>query len=275
MKSTLSTLIVLMLSGSTLLAAQDTPVPGAKEIFFNSADGSVVSASQPNSFKAPPAGPSTKSKSKISSLKPKKKDPVPPPQVAQQAPKPDNPSSPQVVQAVDRTSTIGLSYWIELVGPNGRGQKVTANRIFRSGEKIRLHFRSNADGNIALIQLASSGTSSVLFPDPAKGFSDSQIAAGEDRIFPAESAWFRFDNTPGTEKILALFARSQQEIDTFSIKPRMDVPATKVMMASVNEIRGGKDLILETETEKVSEIGTYGVNLAGKPVVMEIELRHQ
>ena len=171
--------------------------------------------------------------------------------------------------------TLGLSYWIELVGQDGEGQQVTDSRIFRSGEKIRLHFRANADGNIALIQLGSSGTSNVLFPDPSRGLDDSRINPREDRILPKESAWFRFDNTPGTEKILVVFARNQREMDIFSIRPSMDVTATKAVLKTVDEIQGGKDLILETETENDSEIGGYGVNLAGKPVVMEIQLKHQ
>lgn len=282
MKPRFLILFVLLLACGSLLA-DDTPVKGAKEIFFDPTDGAIVSASQPNSFKAPsahPPGKTGKTGPGRTATAPKKKEPVD--RLAQKEPKPTTPfpepppgRRPIAIEAVNKTSTLGLSYWIELVGQDGTGQPVTDGRIFRSGEKIRIHFRSNADGNIALLQLGSTGTSSVLFPDPTKRLNDSRIAAGEDRILPAESAWFRFDDTPGTEKILALFAKSQQEIDNFSIQPKMDATATQVMLASVKDIRGGKDLILETETEKVSEIGGYAVNLAGKPVVMEIQLKHQ
>jgi hypothetical protein len=288
MKARFLILMALLFGCGSLLAetpVADPPVKGAKEIFFDPTDGSVVNASRPNSFNPPPKPPRTgKPGPKRSAAAPKKGETVEP-RVAQQEPKANGQTI--IVQTIFvnkeqrripstlSNSTLGLSYWIELVGEDGRGQQVTDNRIFRSGEKIRLHFRSNADGNIALIQLGSSGTSSVLFPDSTKGLKDSRISAGEDRILPTESAWFRFDNTPGTEKILVIFARSQQELDTFSIRPSMDATATKAVAKNVNAIRGGKDLILETETEKVSEIGSYGVNLAGKPVVMEIELKHQ
>lgn len=277
----LISIVVLLLACGNLLADTSTseaPVKGAKELFFDPTDGAVVSATRPNSFKAP-LPPPRKPGVGGSATAQKKKEPAGS-QLAQKEPKPKptNPSPglrPIVVEAVNKTSTLGLSYWIELVGQDGKGQQVTDSRIFRSGEKIRIHFRSNADGNIALLQLGSSGTSSVLFPDPAKGLNDSRIAAGEDHILPTDSAWFRFDETPGTEKILTLFARSQQDLDTFSVKPTMDATATKAVMINVERIRGGKDLILETENEKVSEIGGYGVNLAGKPVVMEIQLKHQ
>jgi hypothetical protein len=274
-------LLVLLLGSQSLLAAGDPPVKGAKEIFFDPTDGSVVSASRGNAF-VPPIPPS---QSKKSATAPKTGGTAGP-RLAQK-PKPSQPrptnqtdlasnqdGSRRPIRAVNGPA-LGLSYWIELVDKDGQGQQVTGDRIFRSGERIRLHFLSNGDGNIALIQLGSSGTSSVLFPDPAKGLSDGRITAGEDRILPTESAWFRFDKNPGTEKILVLFARAQQEIDNFEIQPRMDAGATQAVIKRVDYVRGGKDLILETETRNASEIGTYGVNLAGKPVVLEIELRHQ
>ncbi len=273
MKPTFSTLIVLILGGGSLLAAAATPVKGAKEIFFAPTDGALVSASHSNSFKAPTAPQS--GKTNISTARPPKKEGTPPPRVGQATKPTLQPQDLRPIQVVTKTSTLGLSYWIELVGQDGKGQQVTENRIFKSGERIRLHFRTNGDGNIALIQLGSSGTSSVLFPDPAKGLGDSRITAGEDRILPTDSAWFRFDDTQGTEKVLVLFAKSPEELDTFSIRPTMDATATMAVLRTADGIRGSKDLILETETEKVSEIGTYGVNLAGKPVVMEIQLRHQ
>jgi len=268
MKPRFLILCVLLLACGSLLA-DDIPGKGAKELFFDPTTGAVVNSSQPNSVKAPPPRkPPGQRRSGAASKTPRAR-------VAQGSNSPSTAGPVRPIPVPNKTSTLGLSYWIELVGQDGKGQQVTDSRIFRSGERIRLHFRSNADGNIALIQLGSSGTSSVLFPDPAKRLNDGRIAAGEDRILPAEAAWFRFDDMPGTEKILALFARSQQELDIFSVQPTMDTIATKAVMMRVDGIRGGKDLILETETEKVSEIGGYAVNLAGKPVVMEIQLKHQ
>lgn len=270
MKSRLSLLILLALGSRSLLAAGDAPVKGAKELFFDPTDGAVVSASQPNTFTAAGSTKKTSPGHKKGTAGGSTK--------VTHKPEPNNGPSDMrraVMRTAQNSSTLGLSYWIELVGRDGKGQQVTDNRIFRSGERIRLHFLSNADGNVALIQLGSSGTSSVLFPDPVKGLDDNRITAGEDRILPTDRAWFKFDSSPGTEKILVVFGRAQQDIDTFQIRPRMDANSTQGVMKTANAIRGGKDLILETETENASEIGTYAVNLAGKPVVLEIQLRHQ
>lgn len=173
-------------------------------------------------------------------------------------------------------SLLGLSYWIELqqVGQE-TGTQVSDRRTFRSGERIRLHFRSNAEGSISLVQLGASGTSQVLFPDPSKGLTDVRLAKDVDRVLPEETAWFRFDDNAGTERILVFFARRESDLRQFPIKPRMDTGETLVLAKSAEISRGSKDLLIETETQKVSEVGTYGVNLMGQPVVLQISLDHR
>ena len=273
MKSRLSLLALLLLGSRSLLAAGDPPVKGAKELFYDPTDGAVVSASQPNAFTGTPP-PSSNHPKKVAGA-PKKAGSAGATRLAHT--EPTNSSSMRRVlnKAASNSSTLGLSYWIELVGRDGKGQQVTDSRTFHSGEKIRLHFRSNAEGYIALIQLGSSGTSSILFPDPVRGLTDSRIAADSDRILPTDKAWFKFDNSPGTERIVVLFGRAQQDLDSFQVKPRMDAPTTEAVLRGADKARGSKDLILETETENASEVGTYAVNLAGKPVVLDIQLRHE
>ena len=171
---------------------------------------------------------------------------------------------------------IGLSGWIELEDPaGGPGVQVTDRRIFRSGERIRLHFRSNTDGYLTLIQLGSSGTSSVLFPDPAQGLFDNGLAAGRDVVVPGQSHWLRFDETAGEERLLVIFARNQEEAATFRVRPAMDKLQTAALVDSATTARGSKDLVVETETANAAEVGTYGVHLSGKPVVLEIVLQHR
>jgi hypothetical protein len=152
---------------------------------------------------------------------------------------------------------------------------VTSQRIFRSGERIRLHFRSNAEGQIALLQLGSSGSSSFLFPDAEKGLMDTSLSADQDRVLPDTNTWFAFDNRPGTERLLAVFAKSKADVDSLSVGPAMDSKATEAVLQTAEKQRGSKDLIIETETRKAAEIGTYGVTRSGKPVILEIELKHE
>ncbi len=167
-------------------------------------------------------------------------------------------------------NTLGLSYWIELLDENGGpGRRVTNQRVFRSGEAIRLHFVSNRTGRISLLQMGPSGRSSVLFPDPAKGLTDNILVAREERVLPRESAWFRFDNNTGEETLLAVFAEDQQDLD-MTLRPE-SLGGTLIASAP----SGSKDLVIEVEAQSVSTTGTYAVNMKGQPIVLEIILRHE
>lgn len=246
-------LLAILLAGG---AAAETAGSGAKELFYDPADRNITNVSQPRPASPRPASP------RPSGQPVRRATPV---RLDSQGRRLAN--EPQ--------KALGLSYWIELVEADGRGTQVTTERIFRSGERIRLHFRSNAEGHIALIQMGSSGTSSVLFPDPEKALRDDRLAPNQDRVLPSEGYWFRFDDQPGTERLLVLFSRSESELDSFPVRPAMDAKATVALLQRTGEIQGSKDLVVETEIRAASEIGTYGVNLSGKPVVLEIVLKHQ
>jgi hypothetical protein len=183
----------------------------------------------------------------------------------------------RIAQLAPASTVLGLSYWIELVTSAGkRGVHVTDARAFRSGERIRLHFRGNTNGRIVLVQLGTSGTASVLFPDPEKGLAGNEIGANRDQVLPSAGHWFRFDETAGTERLLVLFARNQEELErAFPTQRVMDAAATAALLRSVRRSKGSKDLFIEKETREPSEIGDYAVNVAGEPIALEIELTHR
>jgi hypothetical protein len=242
-----SGLIVALAAAEASYASNERHAVGAKELFFDPQQESVASAARAGSAKA--AKPAAGGGRRVAVL-----------------------SADTAAQQV-----LGLSYWIELVDATGQGGKeVTADRTFRSGDRIRLHFRGNGDGRVVLVQLGSSGTSSILFPDPGKGLSDNVIRANEDRVLPSEKFWFAFDKHPGTEKLLVLFAKNQTDLQrTFPTQPTMDVQQTTVLLMATNQAVGSKDLLIETESEQPAEVGTYAVNVAGKPVVLQIALKHR
>jgi hypothetical protein len=116
----------------------------------------------------------------------------------------------------------------------------------------------------------------VLFPDAGKGLGQNRIRANRDHVLPSEAHWFRFDDKAGTEKLLVLFARNQEELDrAFPTQPVMDPTETATLLRAVRQSRGGKDLLIEKETREPSEIGDYVVNVAGKPIALEIALAHR
>lgn len=235
------------------------PIPGAKELFYDPVSASATRVSPGSTEKPPATKPPAKSTQPVRSRETRRSPNLPP--------TPETRASQKV---------LGLSYWVELQGASGAADtQVTGQRVFHSGERIRLHFLSNADGNIALIQLGSSGTSQVLFPDPGRGLTDSRLVAGEDKVLPDDASWFRFDQKPGTERLIVLFARGREDLDRFPLRPSLDSKQTEDLIQNTRHVQGSKDLFVETETKKAGEVGTYGVNVSGQPVVLEIVLEHR
>lgn len=165
---------------------------------------------------------------------------------------------------------LGLSYWIELIEADGvAGQRVTEQRTFRTGEKVRLHFMSNRDARISLLQAGPTGKPSMLFPDLDKNLVDNILRAGVERALPKEDAWFRFDHNTGEERILVVFAADQDQLES-TLHPEVQ---SSTLFASAHA--GSKDLVLEVDTENAVQRGTYAVNTAGQPMILEIVLKHE
>jgi len=224
--------VLVALLAATALAAEEPT--GAKELFAGGLDRTVVG---PTGSTPSPPRPDQKVR---------KKTPAPPP--------------------------FGLSCWIELVeSPGAAGSKVVHTRLFKSGEKIRLHFQGNANGYISLIQFGASGTASVLFPDIARGLGNNAIRAGADHVLPSAKHWFRFDATPGTERLLVLFAKTPEELDKFIREQSLDLQSTAAMLQLADRVSGSKDLV----TEIVDDEAAYAVNRVGDLVVMNLALVHQ
>ena len=253
-----------MIAWAAAVAAQK-PVSGAKELFYDPVGGSATRLS-PSPQAKPSAGPSQPQPARSPSSSPTRRD-------GNNRRAVNLPESPETQKT---QTSLGLSYWIELASADGGpGTQVTERHVFRSGDRIRLHFRSNANGNIALIQLGSSGTSQVLFPDSGTNPASAVLIADQDKILPNDNAWFRFDQKPGTERLVVLFARDRQELSTLPLRSQMNENETKGLVETVRHVQGSKDLVIETETKTSGEVGTYGVNVSGKPVVLEIVLEHR
>lgn len=250
-------------------SAGSSDTRGAKELFYDPTDSSVLQLSREgktSSGRAADDRQESKANPKPTIAPVRRNPPL----------RPRDSNGRSQITALNSSSVLGLSHWIELEGPGGAtGVQVASTRVFHSGERIRLHFQSNADGHIALIQLGSSGTGQMLFPNPAQGLTDNYLVAGRARTLPSPGHWFRFDQNPGTERLIVVFARTAQELNRFRPKSQMDERKTGTLLADIQRAKGSKDLFVETDTRTVGEVGTYGVNVTGLPVVFEIALQHQ
>ena len=235
-------LLVLALHGEP---SGDGTQRGAKEIFNSFGDQGVMA------IKPPQPKP-------VSPLPAPTSDPLP------QGTPPAIPASSQ---------PLGLRYWIELVeAPGSTGRRVTEQRDFRTGEKIRFHFTSNRDGYLNIAQVGSSGRTTVLFPAPQQGLNDNFLPTHVERTFPGPDHWLRFDDQPGTEDLLFILASTREDLDAVVAAFLSLLNKEQVVQLAQS---GGKDLLLEREETSHSEFGTYVVDERGAPIVVQVRLNQQ
>jgi hypothetical protein len=223
-------------------------------------------------------------------------------------------SSSRVTEARNRTSgrvspvlieNMGIKYWLELIQP-GTAQivRVNSNRVFHSGERIRLHVETNVDGRVMLLQLGQDGTSQVLFPDARINSGDNYIRAGIDTPVPSARDWIKFDNRPGLERLIVFLTPAdrrfpadrpspliqQADARTSASQPKpeepsdgdLERPGTATLLAILDRSQGSKGLVVEVDDQS-ERPASYAVLPAGgiasakaqDPLAIEIRFRHE
>jgi hypothetical protein len=182
-------------------------------------------------------------------------------------------------------ANTGLMYYVELIKPNGELLRVNTSRAFRSGEKIRLHFQSNMNGRLVILQRQQDGTAQKLYPDMRINGGDNKILAGVDTVIPSKEAWFTFDNNPGEERIMVFLTT---ESSYGAISAQVATPtinndnAGRLASRITQQQHGSKALVLEVD-DKSESPATYAVapvpqasaNPDSEIVALEIVLNHQ
>lgn len=231
-------LAIILTLASSMVSAQQR---GAKAIFVDTTSGATVEGSAPPQPNAKPSG-----------QKPRRH--------ASATPSP--------------SPAVGIMYYIELISPSGQTSRVTADRTFRSGERILLHLRSSIDGDVEVFQREPDGGHTRLFPDGRVNGGSAFIKKNVDTVIPAPSAWFRFDDQAGTEQLIVVLTPR-----TAAAPSR---PAPAVASAALEQIApagGSKGLLLETESTG-PEQATYAIvppqkNQPAEQIVVPITLKHQ
>lgn len=208
MKTRTVTAVILSLLS---LAAGAAEKRGAKAIFVDMTSGVQVQGSAPAS--EPHARSRQRSRTK-------------------------QPAKTQAAAVMPQAS--GLMIYLELISPSGERSRVTPDRVFRTGERIRMHVTSSIDGDIAVYQRNPDGSATTLFPDPRVNGGSAFIAKGVDTVLPSPGAWFRFDDQVGTEHL------------TIVLNPHRpaQAPPPVTRVASYDQLQSGagsKGLMLETE----------------------------
>ncbi len=239
-----------------LAAAADSP-KGAKALFYSESGTTVAPAQE--------AGPA--------------------PKTAARTPRKQAASTVQQKPQTVEQAWVGISYWVEWERPGASPVRIAdpARFVFQSGDRVRFHVKTNAEGYLYMMNRGSSGATAMLFPDGSMADGRNRVRAWEEYMIP-QQGWIRFDNQPGQEGVF--FVLSQTPLPNVmddpalrqNFSPSVDAPR----MAAFGP-RGAKDLLVETDGTKGQEATYAGAAFqpsSGSPggasvITLQTRLVHQ
>jgi hypothetical protein len=155
---------------------------------------------------------------------------------------------------------------------------VGSDHQFQSGEKIKLRYTVNSDGYAYWLAKMSSGKYQVLFPSQEAG-TDNFVRKNENQSVPVRGH-FRFDETPGTEQLLLVFATEKiPDLEKAVAEAAANDGVVAENMAQVAALEEKpqrtttRDLVFEDEEEEDVTTKTQA-GAAGQPFVALYNLNH-
>lgn len=117
---------------------------------------------------------------------------------------------PQLVRVSD--AQIGIRYALLLRDSDGHYNEVSPTTIFHNGDHLRLSVMANQPGYLYVIQRGSSGAWNSIYPGKHaadNGEPTNRLEPGHVYQVPDGKGAFRFDQTPGQEKLFLVLSRQR------------------------------------------------------------------
>ncbi|MBF0102827.1 MAG: DUF4384 domain-containing protein [Desulfobacterales bacterium] len=172
-------------------------------------------------------------------------------------------------------SVVAIKTTIELER-NGQLMDVSPNYEFQSGDRIKIVYTPNIDSYVYWLCKGSSGEYSILFPNAKTGM-DNYIRKNQEHVVPVKGG-FRFDKTPGVEKITLMMSPNRI--------PDLDEAAKESVIKNTKQVDGmveqhkskrkTRDLVFDEEEDTSKGVMTVkqGTTDIKQPFVMNYELKH-
>ncbi len=133
----------------------------------------------------------------------------------------------------------GLNFWLEELMSGGEVKRVSTSQQFHTGDRIRLHIRSNMPGYLEIVTQQSGEAAELLFPSPR--IKDNRVERLQTKVFPSPTAWFRFDDRPGELRLTLSLTGARQGVAA----PPVEDPPT--LIAEADRAMGDKGLKIEED----------------------------
>jgi len=170
-------------------------------------------------------------------------------------------------------SNVGLVYSIERHRPGHRPVLVDNGTTFASGDRIKLHLKTNFTGYAYIYMThGSSGNRALLYPPSGE---DNFIQKGKEYVIPS-TGFLTFDDTPGTEKLKLMLSKRKMPG-----KPDFDESSTLAIAPTYSNSNGpdfslSRDLFFEGNGPTGHKcLATYCVQRhPNKVLALSISLAH-
>jgi hypothetical protein len=126
------------------------------------------------------------------------------------------------------TGAVGVQYSIELQTPDGKMSTVPSTYTFHTGDRIRLHIKTNVDGRLVVMQSQDQGPYRLLFPPSPSA--DNRVKKFGDNVFPPK--FFRFDQNPGDVKLMLMVTADGAKPNMVAVTvPLREAPGPQTQVA--------------------------------------------
>lgn len=193
-----------IVTGFLLAAVATAPAwaqHNARDAFWSASDLVSVSANPGANAAARPAAPAAPARRRPSPAAEARTPHVDPVLIAQNG----YGEQPHMVRVSN--DQIGLRYSILLRDSAGNYKEVSPTAVFHSGDYLHVSVMANQPGYLYVIQQGSSGSWSPIFPGKGSAPESNKIESGKVVEIPAGRNAFRFDSTPGQEKLFVIVSR--------------------------------------------------------------------
>jgi hypothetical protein len=116
-----------------------------------------------------------------------------------------------------------VRFWIERER-GGKREVVPVNTVFRSGDRVKLHFTVNFPAYVAVLNTGTTGKVESLYPFTG---SSQRVNPAVKQTVPKGEYWFKFDENPGEERLTFLMsAKPIRDVGQFAARTVTSKPGS-------------------------------------------------